>query len=95
MDGYYFKNTRLVLARLQNCLVDGWMGGWMGGWLGIKTVLKIAYSNQKLRNNVWLLNKNKSCWKNNKSILGGMPKLKKGLTCLSSVTCQVFTCHTS
>jgi hypothetical protein len=27
--------------------LDGWVGGWMGGWVGVKTVLRIAYSNQK------------------------------------------------
>jgi hypothetical protein len=27
--------------------VPGWMDGWVGGWVGVKTVLRIAYSNQK------------------------------------------------
>jgi beta-glucanase (GH16 family) len=28
--------------------VDGWMGGWMGdGWMEVKSILRIAYSNQK------------------------------------------------
>jgi hypothetical protein len=29
--------------------MDGWMGGWMGGWVGVKAVLRIAYSNQKVK----------------------------------------------
>jgi hypothetical protein len=27
----------------------GWVGGWMGGWVEVKAVLRIAYSNKKLR----------------------------------------------
>jgi hypothetical protein len=28
------------------------MDGWMDGWLGVKAVLRIAYSNQKCKNNL-------------------------------------------
>jgi hypothetical protein len=27
--------------------MGGWMDGWVDGWMGVKTVLRIAYSNQK------------------------------------------------
>jgi hypothetical protein len=29
--------------------VPGWMDGWVGEWVGVKAVLRIAYSNQKMR----------------------------------------------
>ena len=28
--------------------MGGWMGEWMDGWMGVKSILRIAYSNQKL-----------------------------------------------
>ena len=37
-----FVNERLVLS--------GWMAKWMDEWVCVKAVLRIAYSNQKLRN---------------------------------------------
>jgi hypothetical protein len=32
--------------------MDGQVGGWMGGWVEVKAVLRIAYSNQKLKYSV-------------------------------------------
>ena len=32
--------------------MDGWIGGWMDGWMEAKAGLRIAYSNQKIKN--WL-----------------------------------------
>jgi hypothetical protein len=32
--------------------LGGWMGGWMDGWVVVKAILRIAYSNQKLDQNL-------------------------------------------
>ena len=32
--------------------MGGWMDGWMDGWMGVKAGLRIAYSNQKLTDNM-------------------------------------------
>jgi hypothetical protein len=37
--------------------MGGWMGGWVDGWMGVKAVLRIAYSNQKNKLKLYLLDK--------------------------------------
>jgi hypothetical protein len=33
--------------------LGGWVGGWMDGWMEVKAVLRIVYSNQKRKNEVF------------------------------------------
>ena len=52
MDGWVEKLFKGLLKAINKRVKKSsprWIDGWMDGWMGLKAVLRIAYSNQKLK----------------------------------------------
>ena len=49
-----FVNNKKYSPGWMDGWVGGWVGGWMDGWMDVKAVLRIAYSNQKGKKDLFL-----------------------------------------